>query len=184
MRGSLVHRAVFSQHGENRAYICLVPWPLGAYSFAKGNPCRRFNSFHLRLPCASFSALPVLAGVRRPRGHGPKHGEDPVTLVEYLRAAAVKLDCYFTIEEMHQDVDNWIEAHHVQAGSEPSSIEKMVEDLSSQLKGVHIYRSKENAAVVHIIDERLEKEKDYAVVKCCCCQIPRYARGSGDSLKH
>jgi hypothetical protein len=95
----------------------------------------------------------------------PAQSQNAAFLVEYLNRAAVKLDCYFTIEEMHLDVDNWIEAHHLQSGSEPSNIDKLVEELSSQLKGVHVYRSKENPTVVHIVDEQLEKEKDYSVAK-------------------
>ncbi len=95
----------------------------------------------------------------------PMRGEETVPLVEYLGRIGVKLDCYFTIEEMHLDVDNWIEQHQVQAGNEPSTIDKMVKQLSAQLKGVHVYRSKENPVVVHFTDERLEKEKDYPLGK-------------------
>jgi hypothetical protein len=108
----------------------------------------------------------------------PEQSQDAVILVEYLSRAAIKLDCYFTIEEMPMDVDNWIQSYPMQVGSEPSSIEKMVRDLSGQLKGVHVYRSKENPAVVHIVDKRLEKEKDYPLPKCVAVKF----RGSPQKL--
>src|SRR5665213_169729 len=97
-----------------------------------------------------------------------RRGEEAIPLWDYLYRQGVKLDCYFTIEEMTQEEggDDWITEHEVQAGNDPSSIEKMIEQLSAQLKGVHIYRSKENPAVVHFIDERLEKEKEYSLPKC------------------
>jgi hypothetical protein len=98
----------------------------------------------------------------------PERTESQNTLAGYLGRAAFKLDCYFTIEEMTQEEggDNWITEHSVRAGNDPSSIEKMIGQLSAQLKGVHIYRSKENPAVVHFIDERFDKEKEYALPKC------------------
>jgi hypothetical protein len=105
-------------------------------------------------------------------------GEEEVPLYDYLYRMGVEFDCYFTIEEMPLKFDNWIESHHMQVGSEPSSIENLVKDLSIQLKGVHVYRSRENPAVVHIVDERLEKEKDYSLSKCVAVKF----RGSPEKL--
>ena len=47
---------------------------------------------------------------------------------------------------------------------DPSTIDEMVEVLS-EVEGINVYRSKDNPAVVRIIDERLEKEKDYELAK-------------------
>jgi hypothetical protein len=95
----------------------------------------------------------------------PTQSQRAEALVEYLNRAAIKLDCYFTIEEMPRGVDDWIESHDMRLRSQPDSIDELIELLPAELKGVHVYRSTENPAVIHVIDERLEKEKDYSLAK-------------------
>jgi hypothetical protein len=99
-----------------------------------------------------------------PAASTPK-GDEKLPFYQYAYREGIKLDCYFTIEEMPLEYGNWIDMHEVKVGKEPSSIEEMVEDLSSQLEGIHVYQSRENPAVVHLVDARLEKEKDYSLDK-------------------
>jgi hypothetical protein len=130
------------------------------------------------LAVSTFFCIASLSQCREPSSPKPRQGDEGVPLYEYLLRASLKLDCYFTIEQMPGEENNSIEGREVQAGSEPSSIEKMVEQLSAQLKGFHVYRSKENPVVVHIIDERLEKEKEYSLPKCVAVKF----RGTPEKL--
>ena len=102
------------------------------------------------------------------------------TLDEYLGRAAHKLDCYFTIENMSigEEAANWIWVCDVKGVGDPSSIDDLIEKLSAKVKGVRIYRSKKNPVVVHIIDDRLEKLKDYPMPESVAIEF----QGSLDEL--
>jgi hypothetical protein len=104
--------------------------------------------------------------------------EKVVPLYQYLEGMGVLFDCYFTIEQMPLKDDNWITIHDVKVGNEPSSIDKLVKQLSTQLKGVHVYRSKDNPAIIHFVDERLEKKKEYSLPK----RVAFRFRGTPDQL--
>ena len=54
----------------------------------------------------------------------------------------------------------------------------MVEQLSAKLKDIRVYRDKSNQAVVHIVDERLETEKSYALPKSVAIEF----RGTPEKL--
>ena len=125
-----------------------------------------------------FFSFTVLGQCQEASGPKLRRGEETVPLWKYLYRQGIQLDCYFTIEVMNREFDDWITEHDVQVTNEPSSREKMIEQLSAQLKGVHVYRSKENPAIVHIIDERLEKEKEYSLPKCVAVKF----RGTPDEL--
>ena len=74
----------------------------------------------------------------------PERTEEVRPLAEYLQRAAVKLDCYFTIEEMtREEGDNWIQNTTFKPKRFLPLSEKTIEKLSALLKGVHIYQKKQ-----------------------------------------
>jgi hypothetical protein len=155
------------------------------YSLMAGNKLNRkgesMSSLQLVKPAFAISiffCFAVLGQCQEASSPKLRPSKEAVVLWEYLSRQGIQLDCYFTIEEMTLEDDNGITEHDVQVGKDPSSIEKMIEQLSAQLKGVHVYRSKENPAVVHIIDERLEKKKAYSLPKCVAIKFS----GSPDEL--
>ena len=141
---------------------------------ARGNPCHRFHFATPAFVIFSIFLFRRFGQCQQASIPKLKQAEEAIPLHDfYLYTIGKKLDCYFTIEEMTLDADNWISEHEVQITTDPSTIEQLIKQLTAQLKGVHLYRSKENPAIVRFIDERVGKGERLFVVKVLRRSIPR-----------
>ena len=116
------------------------------------------------LSAAAFNSAARPAAIQAQSGLSDSRQED-TSLHSYLYRAGSKLDCYFTIEEMPREdgLENWIESYRLNWGDDPASVEELLDHLAREVKGVHFQRCKDNPAVIHIIDSRLERVNGYVM---------------------
>jgi hypothetical protein len=96
-----------------------------------------------------------------------KGGSTKVALGRHLADLGVKFDCYFTFEEMPQNGGLALDLDDVdeKLSNGASSLDEALDELAGELKRFRLLRAKENPAVVHIIDVRLDKLNDYPLEK-------------------
>jgi hypothetical protein len=116
-------------------------------------------------PFLTLVAANLIAAAAETLGGDPLK-EDALYLV--LDRMGRRLDCYFTIEELPSERDNvcnWISQHSLPGDGDAKSVPELVSWLSKHLKGVHVFRSDENPAVIHLMDARLVGAKSYPLAK-------------------
>jgi hypothetical protein len=103
-------------------------------------------------------------------------------LFRYLERAGMELDCYFTIEEVGEHEGKGMNCLINKDDEPAASIDQLLTKLNGQLAGVHVYRSAENPAVIHLVDVQLEKEKEYTLTKHVSISYKGSMQGLVDKL--
>src|SRR5262249_42499082 len=83
-------------------------------------------------------------------------------LRQYLEELSTKFDCYFTVEEIPlRGQSEWILAFRMQYDVNVVSLEQALSTLRKQMPQIRFCRDKSNTAIVHIVDVRLGRQRNY-----------------------